>query len=91
MAKFETRVAGVSFYNVNFSAVSLRSKVTLSPDPKNPHDVNGIKVIIDGHHVGHIPRSLNVTLNEYIERQYNVGARVASVTSTELSDIEALP
>lgn len=77
MAKFETQVAGVSFYDIDFASISMRSKVTLEPNPANPHDANAIKVIIDGRQVGHIPRSLNTTLKEYIARRRSVTARVA--------------
>jgi len=31
---------------------------TLVPEPSNPHDPNAVAVVIDGHHVGYIPREL---------------------------------
>jgi Protein of unknown function (DUF4011)/REase_MTES_1575/AAA domain/HIRAN domain len=35
-----------------------RRMAALVPDPANPYDRNAIKVVIDGEHVGHIPREL---------------------------------
>lgn len=61
-------VVGESFYREALRRVSAvtsaetgavgRHVAALVPDPSNPYDHNAIKVVIDGEHVGHIPREL---------------------------------
>lgn len=66
----EISVVGESFYRSNFDALrqeldyegSSEHRVTaeLRVDPSNPHSPSGkaVKVLINGHHVGHIPEVL---------------------------------
>lgn len=62
---FSVNVAGESFYPDAFAtlcgartrdgiAFPVRAQLTL--DDANPHDKNAVKVTVDGHQVGHLPR-----------------------------------
>jgi len=79
MAKFETNVAGVTFYDVDFSSISPSSKVEIVPEPENPHDSNALKVIIDGKHVGYIKRTLSTFLAQKIADGVTLKAKVKAI------------
>lgn len=83
MSKFETNVAGVTFYDVDFSRIKTSSKVELIPEPENKYDSNAIKVIIDGKQVGHIKRTVNTTIIDLWNRGAQVRARVNAVVGGE--------
>ena len=37
------------------------TSATLHPEPDNPHDPKAVKVIVDKHHVGYIPRAKRIS------------------------------
>lgn len=49
-------VAGLVYYD--YQKVKLRSgmRVSLFPEPSNPHDVNAIEIFIGRHKLGYVPR-----------------------------------
>lgn len=49
-------VAGTTFRHEAVKAVKHHSKVKFEPEPDNPHDPNALKVLVDGEHVGYVPR-----------------------------------
>lgn len=42
------------------------NRVSLVPEPNNPHDKNAIKVYLSGRHIGYVARTENVSLAELI-------------------------
>lgn len=63
--EYEFEVVGESFYqpalralagNHGSDAAHLVTTAVLVPDDRNPHDNKAVKVLIDGHHVGHLSR-----------------------------------
>ena len=79
MAKFQTRVAGVTYYNVNFASIRKSSRVEVVPEPNCRYDKYALRVIIDGNHVGYIKRGFNRTIVEEMKAGANVTARVKAV------------
>lgn len=62
---FQVNVAGESFYPDSFAAlcgartrngIAFPARAQLTLDDANPHDKNAVKVTVDGHQVGHLPR-----------------------------------
>lgn len=50
---------------------------TLVPEPSNPHDPNAVAVVIDGHHVGYIPRELAPSVLQVVGRKpFEVPAKI---------------
>jgi hypothetical protein len=63
--QFQINVAGESFYPDSFAAlvgartrdgIAFPARAQLTLDDENPHDRNAVKVTVDGHQVGHLPR-----------------------------------
>lgn len=63
--QFQINVAGESFYPDSFAAlcgarrrdgIAFAARARLILDDANEHDKNAVKVEIDGHQVGHLPR-----------------------------------
>ena len=79
MAKFQTHVAGVTHYDIDYSSIKRASKVRLVPEPTNQYDSFAIRVNIDGKPVGYVKRGFNKTLIDEIERGCKVSARVRAV------------
>jgi hypothetical protein len=82
-------VVGESFYREALREVSTAMAAdgevasprvaALVPDPANPYDGNAIKVVIDGKHVGHVPRELAALVAGPISE---LAAQHGSVTTT---------
>ena len=79
MAKFQTNVAGVTHYNVDFSSIRKSSPVRIVPEPDCPYDDCALRVIINGNHVGYIKKGFNRTIWKEIKRGSKVSARVKAV------------
>ena len=79
MAKFDTRVAGVTYQNVDFSSIKKSSRVDIVPEPDCPYDDNALKVVINGNHVGYLKKGFNRTIWREIDRGSKVTARVQAV------------
>jgi len=60
-----------------------RGTVTLEPDNKNQHDRHAVKILIDGMHVGYVPRE-----NAPDVRQWLKAGAVRSVTVVPRWDIQ---
>ena len=61
-------VAGVTFHQSAIesalqSAAPAQMVVRLEPEPTNPYDKNAIRVLVNGHHVGYVPRTLAARLS----------------------------
>lgn len=63
--QFQINVAGESFYPDSFAAlcgaqtrdgIAFPARAQLELDDNNAHDRNAVKVSIEGHQVGHLPR-----------------------------------
>lgn len=63
--QFQVNVAGESFYPDSFAAlvgartrdgIAFPARAQLTLDDGNVHDKNAVKVTVDGHQVGHLPR-----------------------------------
>lgn len=63
--EYEFEVVGESFYQPALRALAgdhgddaanLETTAVVVPDDNNPHDNKAVKVLIDGHHVGHLSR-----------------------------------
>lgn len=63
--QFQVNVAGESFYPDSFAAlvgartrdgIAFPARAQLTLDDQNAHDRNAVKVTVDGHQVGHLPR-----------------------------------
>jgi hypothetical protein len=63
--QFQINVAGESFYPDAFAAlvgartrdgIAFPTRAQLTLDDENPYDRNAVKVMVDGHQVGHLPR-----------------------------------
>ena len=79
MAKFQTHVAGVTHYDIDYSLIKRTSKVRLIAEPTNQYDSFAIRVNIDGKPVGYVKRGFNKTVIDEIERGCKVSARVRAV------------
>lgn len=49
-----------------FEGQYIYNRVSLVPEPNNPHDKNAIKVYLSGRHIGYVARTENVQLAELI-------------------------
>lgn len=63
--QFQINVAGESFYPDSFAVlvgartrdgIAFPARAQLTLDDENVHDRNAVKVTVDGHQVGHLPR-----------------------------------
>ncbi len=81
------RVAGVSFRQEEVKKVQLDDKVELELEPNNPYDPNAIKVIIGGHWVGYVPRSLTYMFHEARKQGWLVTLKIASMGCPQETDI----
>jgi hypothetical protein len=63
--QFQINVAGESFYPDSFAflvgartrdGIAFPARAQLTLDDENVHDKNAVKVTVDGHQVGHLPR-----------------------------------
>lgn len=79
MAKFQTHVAGVTYYDIDYSKIKKTSEVRLIPEPTNRYDDAAIRVEINKKAVGYIKRGFNKTLISEMQRGSEVSARVRSV------------
>jgi hypothetical protein len=75
-------VVGESFYEKEIRVVvgmlgeGEEIFASLVPDPMNPYDPNAVKVIIAGHHVGHLSREVAVVFGEVARRITALGSDV---------------
>lgn len=53
--RHQTDIAGWRHYPAS-RRIKTTVIATLEPEPTNPHDPNAIKVLVDGRHVGYVPR-----------------------------------
>jgi len=60
-------VVGITFHGrlENLKQATINSDIRLEREPENIYDKNAIKVIVDGHQVGYISRSLAAYLSKY--------------------------
>lgn len=79
MKNIQTNVAGVTFYDTDFSLISTKSRVDIIPEPNNEYDKNALKVLIDGNHVGYINKNINKDILKNIKEKYVIKAKVKSV------------
>lgn len=79
MENIQTNVAGVTFYDTDFSLISVKSIVNIIPEPNNEYDNNALKVLIDGNHVGYINKDINKGISKKIEEGYTIKSKVKSV------------
>ena len=49
-------------------------KAVFTPEPSNPHDPNAVRVTIDGHHVGYLPRDRTAKFHSAMKQNGTVGA-----------------
>ncbi len=64
-------VAGLVYYDYLSATIRQSDKVSLVAEPENPHDSSAIKVIINGVHVGYVPRDANqqiLSLGDTLDR-----------------------
>jgi very-short-patch-repair endonuclease len=79
MARFQTNVAGTSYYSVDFSSIKKSSRVEIVLEPNCPYDKDALRVIIDGKHVGYLKKGFNRTIANEIKTGSKVTARVRAV------------
>lgn len=79
MTKFQTNVAGVSYYTVDFHSIKQSSRVDIVPEPDCPYDDCALRVEIDRIHVGYLKKGFNKTIWNEIKCGSTVTARVQAV------------
>lgn len=55
--------------------------LTLEPDPDNEYDPRAVKVMLDQHHVGFIPRQSNGPIFEHLTGGDSLTAEIVAFTS----------
>lgn len=60
--------------------------VELVPEPDNPHDPNAIKVMLEGVHVGYVPRDLCLAVAEKLQQGYMPKVKVRGGPYKYVSD-----
>ncbi len=83
---FYVRVAGTSFRQESVSKVVMGASCHLEPEPGNKFDSNALKVIVDGEHIGYIPKDRNGALTEAISSGCTILGKVVVVGRPEASD-----
>ena len=82
------RVAGVSFrpgYPDNLTSLVDRYPdgqvipVVLEREPSNPYDERAVKVLIEGEHVGYVPKAINAPITEALDAGEAFTCRVEEV------------
>lgn len=80
---FRSKVKGTSYYDVDFSVIRDGMPLALVRDPQNPYDRNAIKVLCQGHHIGHVAKALAADLAPMIDAGDTASATVLTVTGGE--------
>ena len=73
------KVAGLSHHWENFRDVIDPEgdlNVELVPEPDNPHDPNAIKVIMNGQHIGYVPKEKTADIKKILPDAYEIDAHV---------------
>ncbi len=72
-------VVGESFYRkkihdaIRAVGADVEVVASLVPDPANPYDPNAVKVVIAGHHVGHLSRDVAIIFGPVARRITELG------------------
>lgn len=89
IASFHTKVAGTSNYPTAVWLCKPGAKVTLTPEPNNPHDRNAIAVVADvtvlffikgQAHIGYLNAELAKEIGEHLKNGGRVAASIANIT-----------
>lgn len=73
------KVAGLSYYWENYRDVidpEGELNVELVPEPDNKHDPNAIKVIMNGQHIGYVPKEKTADVKKILPDAYEIDAHV---------------
>lgn len=62
--------------------LTIGSILTLEAEPDNPHDDKAVKVMLNGEHLGYIPRTDNSALAEILAAGNELTAEVIAFQST---------
>ena len=76
---FHTYVAGIKHHRKAFYALDLEQRehsLELIEDPENKHDPNAIKVVVDGKHIGYVPKEKTAKVRKFLSKIYEISAEV---------------
>jgi hypothetical protein len=77
--QFSFRVAGISHRQSEAASARVGDPVVLAPEPDNPFDPNAIRVLVQGSHVGYVPREKTALLRAFSAFFESDSARVSAV------------